>query len=80
MAKGDCTVVMNDENGEVAGNLTIVNGHHVNIGSNTTLTCTNGNVTVSETKATSQGGTKPSGGPKPNPVIVSGTQGLRLKE
>jgi hypothetical protein len=75
MAEGDCTVIMNDENGELAGNLTIKNGKHVNIGGNTTLTCKNGDVTVSKTNPTQQGGVL-----KHHPVIVFGTDGLRLKE
>jgi len=52
MASGDCEVEMRDDKGEVAGNLTIKNGKHVNIGGNTTLNCKNGNVTVTETNPT----------------------------
>jgi hypothetical protein len=38
MADGDCKVEMYDDKGELAGNLTIKNGKHVNIGGNTTRT------------------------------------------
>ena len=71
MAKGDCEVEMRDEKGEVAGNLTIKNGKKVNIGSNTTLHCKNGDVTVTETTPTKRGVVK-------HPVLVVETEGLRL--
>jgi hypothetical protein len=73
MAEGDCTVVMQDEKGEVAGNLTIKNGKHVDIGGNTRLNCKNGNVKVTQTNPTTHGVVK-------HPVLVVGSEGLRLKE
>ena len=71
MAQGDCKVEMRDEKGEVAGNLTIKNGKHVNIGGNTTLNCKDGNVTVTPTNPTKRGVVR-------DPVVVVGPEGLRL--
>ena len=69
---GDCKVVMHDEKGDVSGNLTIKNGKHVDIGSNTRLNCKDGNVTVTETNPTKR--------VVKRPELVIGPEGLRLKE
>jgi len=71
MAEGDCTVKMTDDSGG-EGTLTIKNGGHLNIGSNTTLNCKDGKVKVTETKPTKHGVVK-------KPVLVVG-EGLRLKK
>ena len=71
MAKGDCKVDMKNQKGELVAELTIKNGKQVDIGGNTTLHCKNGNVTVTETNPTKRGVVK-------HPVLVVGTEGLRL--
>jgi hypothetical protein len=67
----DCKVQMTDDRGG-QGILTIKDGGHLDIGSNTTLNCKNGNIKVTETKPTTKGVVK-------HPVLVIGP-GLRLKK
>lgn len=67
----DCKVEMRDEKGEVAGNLTIKDGKHVDIGGNTTLNCKNGDVTVTPTNPKKRDVVK-------DPVLVFEPEGPRL--